>query len=327
MNEVEFLTLWGAEKATYQLWGEIVRDTIHAELTTRLGTAHVGEFLKIQPVPRVKEDGSLVDKAFYRGKGYSDPYKQIEDKVGLRFVVLLTTDISVISKIIEGCPNWQCSRDKDFEADQARAPEVFGYQSVHYVVRPNVDIRHGNEIIPAGMPCEVQLRTLLQHAHSELTHDTIYKPKTTASSRAKRYCARSMALIETTDDFFLEVVKEIRKAGEPLEQAMQNLRDAYRSAVGREAEPTRLNTLILDAFDDVLEPDLSNQIAAFLSRNTFVANIVSQRAADKLLFRQPAILLVYFRADGWASDTKDRWPLTPDELRLIYNDLGRSFDA
>src|SRR3546814_12228521 len=38
-----------------------------------------------------------------------------------------------------------------------------------------------------GTPCEVQLRTLLQHAHSQLTHDTIYKPKTIASSHTKRF--------------------------------------------------------------------------------------------------------------------------------------------
>src|SRR3546814_10997244 len=87
-----------------------------------------------------------------------------------------------------------------------------------------------------GTPCEVQLRTLLQHAHSQLTHDTIYKPKTIASSHTKRFVARSMALIETVDDFFVQVMIEIEKAGEPLRRAMDILASTFEKAeIGRAA--------------------------------------------------------------------------------------------
>jgi putative GTP pyrophosphokinase len=54
---------------------------------------------------------------------------------------------------------------------------------------------------------------------------------------------------------------------------------------------------------------------------------IRQKAQGKLLFRQPAILLVYLLAAEQPHATKGTWPLTPDELRPIYVDLGRSFDS
>ena len=50
------------------------------------------------------------------------------------------------------------------------------------------------------------MRTLLQHAHSELTHDTIYKPSVVQTPAMLRAAAKSMALIEATGDYFEELV-------------------------------------------------------------------------------------------------------------------------
>jgi hypothetical protein len=38
------------------------------------------------------QEYSWLQKAFYRNKGCQDPYNNIEDKVGLPFVVLLAND-------------------------------------------------------------------------------------------------------------------------------------------------------------------------------------------------------------------------------------------
>lgn len=326
MNESEFIARWEVEAPLYAAWGECVTETITRELRAKIAPQPTDYFLKIQPQPRVKERRSLLDKAFYRGKPYADPYGQITDKVGVRFVVLLTTDIAQICEVVEASPLWSASRDRDYEQEREKAPEFFGYQSVHFVARAAREIGFNGISIPKDMPCEVQIRTLLQHAHSELTHDTIYKPRTTASSLAKRYCARSMALIETTDDFFLEVVKEIRQAGRPLENAMNHLERTYREQVGVEPETSRVNTLVLDAFADKLVPELGQSIDEFLAEKPYVPGIIAGRAKHQLLFRQPAVLLVYMLASDGPRETKRRWPLTPDELRPIYDDIGQNFE-
>lgn len=327
MSEADFIARWAEEVPIYRAWGDFVTETVVREIGTCIAPRDVDEFLKLPAKPRVKEPRSLLDKAFHRKKPYTDPYNQIEDKVGVRFVVLHTGDIARIGDVIEASPNWTASRDRDFEAERERTPEFFGYQSVHYVVRASKDIGHSDITVSAGTPCEVQIRTLLQHAHSELTHDTIYKPQTTASSLAKRYCARSMALIEATDDFFVTVVGEIERAGEPLKRAMEHLAATYRTSIGREPEAAKVNTLILDAYVNKLDGNLGDRLSAFLAGRSYVGRVIAERADHQHLFRQPAILLLYYLADAGPRETKRQWPLTPDELRPIYDDLGQNFEV
>lgn len=325
MTEIEFITRWKAEREMYASWGKYVTQTIRDGLAASNLPKSVDDFIKIPPSPRVKTDISLLEKAFYRDKPYKEPYREITDKVGVRFVVLLERDIEIVSKVVEQSPFWTPSRDRDFDLERGKHPEVFGYQSVHYVVTAKADITCDEGTVPAGTPCEVQIRTLLQHAHSELTHDTIYKPKTNASSLTKRYCSRSMALIETVDDFFVRVMAQIEKAGEPLRLAMESLASTFKETVGLAPEPSNLNTLMLDAYSDRLSEVGEGKVLAFLQSKPFIAKLISERASARLLFRQPAVLLMYYLADVAPRDTKSRWPLTPSELQPIYEDLGQKF--
>jgi putative GTP pyrophosphokinase len=176
MNEVEFLRKWDSEREMYIAWGSFVATQISDALQVADQTLDLKKFLKIPPTPRVKEADSLLGKAFHRNKPYKNPYEEIEDKIGVRFVVLLTSDIKNIARVIENSKLWHASLDKDYEAERDNRPLEFTYQSMHYVLKAADDLTIENGIaIPRGTPCEVQLRTLLQHAHSELTHDSIYK--------------------------------------------------------------------------------------------------------------------------------------------------------
>ncbi|WP_426709518.1 hypothetical protein [Enterobacter cloacae complex sp. 284J4] len=67
---------------------------------------------------------------------------------------------------------------------------------------------------------------LLQHAYAELTHDAIYKAKTIVEPDIHTTVAKSMALIETTDDFFCSVSKAINAASDGyagIQRALDNL--------------------------------------------------------------------------------------------------------
>src|SRR5271167_202078 len=101
-------------------------------------------FVKIwPPQSRLKGPDSLVEKAFYRGKAYTDPYSDITDKVGVRYVVLLTSNISEVEQSINEIDDWEATKDKDFEEERARQPMLFDYQSVHYIVRAVRDTHLG----------------------------------------------------------------------------------------------------------------------------------------------------------------------------------------
>lgn len=326
MNECEISSRWDADRPIYEAWANFVTNEICEAIRAAIIPQQLGNFLKIPAEPRLKETRSLVDKALFRQKNYNDPYADITDKVGVRFVVLLTSDIKKVEQAIcSGSDKWIFSKDRDYEEERQRKPLEFAYQSVHYVVSPPHETIVNGVTIPESVSCEVQVRTLLQHAHSELTHDSIYKPKRTASVEIQRTVAKSMALIETTDEFFERVIEDLHTASEPERGALILLRDYYIQYIKREPENQKSNLLIIDAFLDKIE-NLGEKLKDLFHNKPFIVQNVADRAAIQHLYRQPSIILAYLMAATSPAVTKERWPLTLDELRPVYQDLGLSLD-
>ncbi len=325
MNEDELLEKWAADRPMFEAWGDAVIEQIVSGLNGSLSPLSADLFLRIPPKARLKEDVSIVEKAFYR-KNYEDPYNQITDKVGVRFVVLLNSDLKLVEKVIEGCSLWEASKDRDFENEQQLNPIQFDYAAVHYVVYCKGDQNLSGTDVRDGTPCEVQVKTILQHAYSELTHDTIYKPRVDATPTMKRAAAKSMALIEATNDYFEDVTQQVNAVILPERAATAALTTLYEEAVGRKAQTSRLEGLLLDAFSIEDVDAFAGQVGAMLTNSDFIGRRISERAKTKLLFRQPSILAAYYLAQTGAANLKARWPLTEDELKPIFTDLGLAFD-
>ena len=135
-----------------------------------------------------------------------------------------------------------------------------------------------------------------------------------------------MALIEATDDFFVLAMNELNSASQIEREAMQTLRQIYLDKVGLKPELQKSNLLILDSFKEKLGSDLANRLNAFILEKKYILAKISKRAESKHLFRQPTILLTYLCASLSPAQTKELWPLTPEELRPVFIDLGISFD-
>lgn len=311
----------------YEAWGKYVVSCVTDRLNDQISPLSADVFLRLPPKARTKRVSSFLEKAFYRNKNYEDPYNEITDKVGVRFVVLLTTDIRTVEDAISTCPVWDAVKDRDFEKEHEANPIQFDYAAIHYVVRCRDDLITEEVAIKKGTPCEIQVKTILQHAYSELTHDTIYKPRVDATSGMRRAAAKSMALIEATNDYFEQVsrqVGEMIKGGQALSERLSKV---YRVRVGLEPELSRTEGLILEAYENDVNEDLEASLLAFLEEKSFVADRVSAKAKTKLLYRQPSILLVYMLAAKAPAATKDKWPLTPNELKPVYVDIGLNFES
>ena len=308
------------------MWGDAVVESIVESLNGNLSPLSADIFLRIPPKARLKADVSIVEKAFYR-KSYDDPYGQITDKVGVRFVVLLTSDLKEVEKAIEDCVLWSASKDRDFEDEQRRNPIQFDYAAVHYVVYCKGDRTVAGTDVRDGTPCEVQVKTILQHAYSELTHDTIYKPRVDATPAMKRAAAKSMALIEATNDYFEDVTKQVNLVTLPERAATASLIPLYQNAVGKNPQISRLEGLLLDAFQIDDPEHLKSEVSYMLRQSAFVGSRIAERAKTKLLFRQPSILAAYYFAQTQGAEIRARWPLTEDELRPVFTDLGLAFDG
>ena len=120
MTEDELIQKWNEERPMYEAWGRFVVQHVSKSVGDLVAPISGDVFLRIPPNSRLKEDVSLVEKAFYRGKNYEDPYKQITDKVGTRFVVLLTRDLRVVEDAVQNSPFWDFSKDRDFEEEQKK---------------------------------------------------------------------------------------------------------------------------------------------------------------------------------------------------------------
>ena len=328
VNEQEILERWETDKPLYRAWSKLIAQEIERRLIPVIAPIHLDYFLKIPMVPRLKGDSSLIDKALYRNKPYKNPYGDITDKVGMRYVVLLTTHINTFCSIIESVecePFWYQTKDKDYEEERLAKPLEFSYQSVHYILRSKAGLSIDGQNIPEGLACEVQIRTLLQHAHSELTHDTLYKPKTIAKPSVKRTVAKSMALIEATDEFFEQAMKDLASASEPQRQLLDYLSEAYRRGTGFEPGQERSNQLVVDAFIELLPQEATARIEEFLTAKSYVFSRIKEQKGMRHLFNQPAVLLAYFLVDKMPAQTREHWPIDSDDLAKIFSDLGAAY--
>lgn len=323
MNESELISKWESEKPIYSAWGKYVVEYIKDTLAKKGNK--IEEFLKIPPHYRLKDNSSFVDKAFYRPeKEYTDPFSEIEDKVGARFVVLLIDDINEIHNIIKENESWHYTICRHFVKEREKDPLLFTYQSVHCVLWPKNDLEYEGVRIPVGTPCEVQIRTLLQHAHAELTHDSIYKNKKKILPKVHRTVAKSMALIETTDDFFTEVTDLLNYG--PLEKyhILENLDAVYYKYVGRKSRNQKSSVMVWDAFEQFIDANTVDNIEKTLVKNEACVETIKKRYNENVLYQQTVILFIFWMLLKKRISLLRDWPLSQKILEIIATDLGIS---
>ncbi|MCU8087671.1 GTP pyrophosphokinase family protein [Shewanella sp. SM21] len=325
MNELEFRAKWLEDKPMFDAWGEFIVNKITREIELR--GKDVNTFLKIPPKHRVKDDISLIDKAFNRAeKSYSDPYNQIEDKVGVRFVVLLLADINILSDIIEQSSDWNFDPCKHFNEDKENEPLLFTYQSVHFILKPKKEIIFKNINISTSTPCEVQVRTLLQHAHAELTHDAIYKSKRIVKPLIHRNVAKSMALIETTDELFTIVTESLNNG--PLEEfkILERLDSIYHCYTGLVSYNQKSSIVIFDCFEKFIDENLIDKIQIFLATEqcSHLGELIKSNYTTNSLYQQSTILFIYWMLKNRKERLIENWPLSYDILKPLALDLSIS---
>jgi ppGpp synthetase/RelA/SpoT-type nucleotidyltranferase len=268
MNEREFRSFFSEYKTCYETWGKYVVDKIKNEVSASLIGRSVDSFFKVPPCSRVKDEESLVQKAFYRGKGYSNPWLDITDKVGCRFVVLLLSDIKLVQDVVESISEWSFSKDRDFYKEKENEPERFAYQSIHYVVRNKSRLELNNEgssvIIPENTPCEIQIRTLMQHAYSEMTHDSIYKSDVKTQNDIIRIASRCSAMIETTDELFENVNERVMRL-QKLYEDIKNACSSFIEKSGVEEYKQNADDYLTKAFFSLWNDNYLQRFISFLA--------------------------------------------------------------
>lgn len=326
MNEQEFLSKWESEQSMYKAWGKFVVAQIST--TLEMKGFDLRSFLKQPAISRVKDKSSLVDKAFYRDKGYIEPYDEITDKVGCRFVVLLVEHIDDVTRAIrENSEHWEFTECRHFSSERDKEPLLFTYQSVHYVVRAKHEITFNEEKVNTNTPCEIQVRTLLQHAYAELTHDAVYKAKTLVQPSVHRTVAKSMALIETTDDFFSAVNQSLNHGIVERVSFQENLDNLYNELVGLNCiKAQKSSIVILDVFEDLINEQTIGDINVFVKKNPYIVQLILQGRGQYPLYSQSIVIFLFWLIRRHKTLLMSSWPLDFTTIRVLAADIGVSLD-
>src|ERR1051326_369587 len=148
---------------------------------------------------RAKTPDSLAAKI--DRKQYTNPLLQCSDLAGLRVITYYPDDAVRIADVIRA----------EFDVDESRSAdtaarlneEVFGYRSIHMVVRlGSARAGFAEWHRYASMFAEVQIRSVLQHAWAAISHKLDYKSAAHVPPTLRRQLFRLSALLELADDQF-----------------------------------------------------------------------------------------------------------------------------
>ena len=145
---------------------------------------------------RIKKEASLAGKLEMKGAKYRS-LADITDIFGMRIITFYIDDVDKVASVIERLfeVDWQESVDKRklYQIDS------FGYLSLHYICRTE------------GCPFrfEIQMRTVLQHAWANLSHDTGYKSGVEVPVEYLRNMNRLAGMLELADEQFSRIRNEI----------------------------------------------------------------------------------------------------------------------
>ena len=181
------------EKDNFIQMGEIV----HGILEGIAKDSHIPYF-SIQH--RVKEEKSLIGKLI-RADGWYHSFYELMDILGARVICYFSDHVDVIGKAIEEA--FVIDEENSSDKRKLIRSDSFGYLSLHYICSLPKDKGYPEEL--TNLKFEIQVRTILQHAWSDMEHDIGYKSEFGVPREFFRGFARIAGLLELADDEFVRL--------------------------------------------------------------------------------------------------------------------------
>ncbi|MET3898331.1 ppGpp synthetase/RelA/SpoT-type nucleotidyltransferase [Devosia sp. UYZn731] len=159
---------------------------------------------------KLRADGSIK---------YNDPLSEITDLAGVRVITYTIDEVRKVCDFIS--ENFEIVERTDVGEERYRGGR-FGYQSIHFLVRHSENrlmfpdfVRHKNLL------CEIQVRTLLQHAWAEIEHDVQYKNQSGLPDSLQRKFTALAGLLEIADREFQSIRDEDDSLKQRITESLQ----------------------------------------------------------------------------------------------------------
>jgi putative GTP pyrophosphokinase len=217
----------------------------------------VGLNNRIHSVTSRLKDPEKVREKLNRGEGRYSSLADVTDLVGLRVITYFADDVDEVASTIEA--EFDIDLEQSTDKRKAIDPDRFGYLSLHFVcgLKPErSELREYAEF--KDIRCEIQVRSILQHAWAEIEHDLGYKTAAGIPAEMRRRFSRLAGLLEVADDEFRRLRQEL---------------DSYAARVGdqisRDPSSVKIDRPSLMAFvrEDRQTRELDDQIARIWGRS------------------------------------------------------------
>lgn len=159
---------------------------------------------------RAKDVESFVKKS--QKDKYNDPKKQIQDLAGIRVITYVRSEVTKACDIIR--PLFKIDEKNSVDKSSELGKDKVGYRSVHYVATLTDD----RLVLPdyrmfKDLVFEIQVRTLLEHAWADISHDRSYKFKGDFPQEydIERRFSLASATLELVDREFDSIVSTLDK--------------------------------------------------------------------------------------------------------------------
>lgn len=179
------------------------------------------------------------------------------------------------------------------------------------------------------MPCEVQIRTILQHAYAEMAHNSSYKPPVKLPEEDQKHINRSLAkgsaLIETTDDVFGEIKKRLHEYNESVAALLARSSELYQEITGEPANPnTPLGELIAEEYRVQLKGVTPDQLKIWTDARPWLKDTLAKKRAESVFYRDSIVILLGLLVTENETTIPRRWPVDSEYLEDFYRTLGVS---
>lgn len=179
---------------------------------------------------------------------YADPLTDITDLAAVRIITYTLADVERVSRFISG--NFEVVEKTD--VGEKRFEEgKFGYQSIHFLIRYSAARANLPDVAQyARMICEVQVRTILQHAWAEIEHDVQYKNQSGLPTSLQRKFIALAGLLEIADREFQSIQDQDEALKRTVIESLQEdltrvaIAEPPNSAVGETVPPQSVRHLI-----------------------------------------------------------------------------------
>jgi len=321
LEETSIIDKYHELTPTLELWGEFVDKTLNEILYEPFGREYK---IKISIKHRLKSDKSFLSKVLYRNFKFDDPFIDIIDKVGTRIVLQTSIDVEKVTSVIKQCDCWDTVETRILRNVIESDIDAFTYQSQHIIVTPREPTFNNKS--SKQLSCEIQIRTLLQHAYAEVSHDSTYKGPYKNDKEILRNLAKTMALMEVTDDYFcriFELMSDVQRKYANFTSELIRIYASFDDNFKKEMLDIDVTDLIFKLLDlkDVPINDLEEFI---IQKRTEISSVI--QPSNGYIFQQPVFLLIsfyFFRHKGFL---RENWPLSELVLRSIFAAYNTAFE-